>query len=143
MNKEEKENKKEIEKMLELSNKKFWNSLNEQQKKAVVDKYYTLRSIEHLNIDKVLEINSNLRFNFYILFLGLGLGVFGNMFAEIISNFLKLTFGSIFYNCFTIALFVFLLILGFRETRKVGAEHLGENKVLEHLLDLVKKDNIK
>jgi hypothetical protein len=143
MTKEEEVAREDIKARLKKSNKKLWNSLSDEEKEKAVSKYYSLRSINYLKLDRVLEQNSTLRKDLFLLLFALVLGVSGNLFADVVSDFLKDFLGTINYNILVFVFFVGLVFLGFKEINKGSIEHLRENEVLENLLDLVNKDNNK
>lgn len=139
MNKEKeiKKDKKFIEKRLRSSNKKRWNTLTSEEREAVVNKYYDLRSIERLGIDKILDDNRNLRSNFVFLVIGVVLGVFGNVLASIWMQYLP---KDLLHEIIMVVVIVIFLVWGVPRLGDIlSADHLRQDDVLEHLLRLVKK----
>lgn len=143
MEKEEKniqDEKRAIIKRLKSSNKKKWDALTPEEQEAVVNKYYSLRSIDHLGIDKVLENNWNLRGNFAFLILGIIFGIVGNLFGDILFKYLPEN--NLLYDIFICISFLLLLWwLIVREIDNFAADHLGGWGALEYLLKLVEEDN--
>jgi len=133
----EKEDKREIEKRLKLSNKDKWKVLTFTERQAVINKYYNLRGIEHLGIDKILDDNRNIRLNFSFLLLGLLLGILGSSFANIIIQFEP---KNQLINIFMLLLLAFFFWYIIKLMDKMSVEHLYQEDVLDHLLKLVKQD---
>jgi hypothetical protein len=133
----EKEDKREIEKRLKLSNKDKWKVLTFTERQAVINKYYNLRGIEHLGIDKILDDNRNIRLNFSFLLLGLLLGILGSLFANIIIQFEP---KNQLINIFMLLLLAFFFWYIIKLMDKMSVEHLYQEDVLDHLLKLVKQD---
>lgn len=132
-----KADKKEIGKRLRLSDRKTWDGLKLEEQEAVINKYYARRSIEHLGIDKILDDNRNLRFNYALLVIGVLLGIFGNIFADILMQFEPKNYFIDSLILVLIGVFLWCLI---RRMDKMGAEHLYQEDILGYLLSEVKKD---
>lgn len=138
MEKQEKEIlevKKDIAKRLWWSNKELWQSLSEAERMAVVDLYYHTYDIENAGILYVLDGNRNLRRSAGFLLLGLLLGVFGGAAGNI---FLKYLPQNGLWDVLVVLAFFCLLYLFIYFIEKQSAQNLGEDRVLEHLLKLVK-----
>ncbi|HUC01374.1 MAG TPA: hypothetical protein VMA75_00515 [Candidatus Paceibacterota bacterium] len=130
------EDKKEIADRLRSSDVEKWNSLSPEDQKAVVDEFYDFRTPKSFEINKILDDNRNLRQTLYTLVLGLLLGIFGNIFADIIIQYKPK--GPIF-DFIAIVLF-FLLLWGLvKQIQNLIAEHLNEGEVLDYFLAIVKK----
>jgi hypothetical protein len=133
----EKDDKRDIGERLRLSDKETWDSLKSEERGAIINKYHSLRSINHLGIDKILDDNRNLRFNFSLIFIGVLLGIFGNIFADILMQFEP--------KNYSIDIFI-LILLGFflwrlaKRIDKLSVEHLYQEDILGYLLSEVKKD---
>ena len=101
--------------------------------------------ISHLGIQRVLEDNANTRKNLATLFLGLLFGIFGSAFSTVVTKYLYLAVALV-----TTCVWVGDAIIGvgfcifsvwfFRELQKILAEHLAEEDVLGHLVEMVESD---
>lgn len=120
---------------LERSNKQVWRQLSSKDRKAVIDLFYRATDIESSGLSNILEINRNLRVNVGSLALGATLGIFGGFAADAIRRHLP---QSGFVDAFFIIVFIGVIWQTFRLMSEVGAEHLGDHRVLEHLVRMAK-----
>lgn len=141
MDKLEKEIREEITNRLRFSDKKLWNLLSTEQKEAVVDKYYHARDIKNIGLNSVLENNRQMRKDLGFMILGLSLGIFSNLVINLVFKYLPKN--SLLFDISIGAGFIILLVWTFKEFEKLSAEDLGNNKVLNYLLDQVEKDGLK
>lgn len=132
-----KEEKIDIAKRLKSSNSRVWDTLTPTKQLAVVDKYYELRGIDHLGIDKILDDNRNIRSSMAFLLLGLLLGIFGNIFASIL---LKYEPHGILWDVISIIACIVLFCFLARQIDKWSADHLGWSDALNHLLKMTEED---
>ncbi|MFA6602129.1 MAG: hypothetical protein WCT02_04745, partial [Candidatus Paceibacterota bacterium] len=88
MSKYEQESKKDIEKILKLSNKAQWGSLTSKERELVVSKYYDLRSIKSVGIQSVLNNNRDVMRSMALLVMGLLLGIFGGVASDVLMKYL-------------------------------------------------------
>jgi uncharacterized membrane protein YeaQ/YmgE (transglycosylase-associated protein family) len=137
MDKLEEDTKKDIAKRLKTSDKKKWNSLTEEERKLVVDKYYDLRGIEHLGLDRIIDDYISTRKNFAFMIMGILLGVIGSIFGSILSKYLL---NNTISDLLTVAFCFGLLFYFIHSFDKLLLENLNREDVLGHLLELVKKD---
>jgi len=140
MDKDEEVVKKDISKRLRMSDKKKWNSLTEEERKLVADKYYDLRSIKHLGIEKILDDYTYLRRSVYLLIIGVLLGIIGSAVGDILNEYLLVNFLPKPITAFIGLGFFFYFV---HLSEKLAAENLGNQDVLGHLLKLVKKNKQK
>lgn len=139
--KEIKEAREDVEERLRLSNKKLWQSLPEEKRKEVVEKYINIIDEANKSIFDILEKDFLIRQQFAFLLIGLLLGIVGNLFTDAFStNLKKLTGEGFLYVtlCFVAFYLGIKLILRFMNTN--SGENLRRNKVLEKLIDLLNKD---
>lgn len=134
------ETKRDIAKRLAMSNEELWVNLSEGQRAAVVNKYYKLSSVEHMGIRSVLESNRNLRRNLGVLIIGVLLGSFGSMVATIAIKYLP---SGIWFDILAVLGFLVLLGVFIQLVDEMSAENLAVNRILENLLELVRKDQEK
>jgi len=135
----EQEAKEEIAKRLQRSNKKLWDEMTEEERVGVSTLYYESRGLKYLGIEKILDYNTSLYQNSGFLLLGLILGVFGNL----IANILQKAFDEIPLGLSAISILVlFLLVLwGFMHfVESAAAENLADDQVLEYFLEKIRKD---
>jgi len=134
--KQMKSDKQNIAKRLKSSNSKVWDTLTPAKQAAVVNKYYELRGIDHLGIDKILDDNRTIRSNMALLLLGLLLGIFGNIFASIL---LKYEPQGVLFDMLNIIACIALFFFLSDQIDKWSADHLGWSDVLNRLLKMVEK----
>lgn len=131
------ENKKSIAKVLKLSDKKLWGSLSDDERNAVVDEYYNSSSIEKIGIRRVLDDNRTVRRSIAMLLLSGLLGLSGGIASNVILKYIP---SSFFNDMLFLAVFAVMLVFLFYIIDRVSAESLGQDHVLEHLLDIARKN---
>jgi hypothetical protein len=137
MSKYEQESKKDIEKILKLSNKAQWGSLTSKERELVVSKYYDLRSIKSVGIQSVLNNNRDVMRSMALLVMGLLLGIFGGVASDVLMKYLP---SDIWFDVVFLLFCLVFIIHFFHFTEKIVSDNLREDNVLGHLLDLVKED---
>jgi hypothetical protein len=132
---------KELSKRLKLSNPKKWKQLNDEERSLIVRKYYEIRDADYKNITFLLREHADNRRQFSILFVGVLIGVLANPISTIISKYLpSATMSDDLLNLTFFALILSLLVL---TVNRSSAEWLGDENVIERLLEIVKQTSHK
>lgn len=125
---------------LRMSNKDFWDKLSNSDREAIIKKYHDLYDIKEIGVRYILDQNHNLRSSVYLLFIGMIFGLVGGAVSNIWLEYFSLNL--IFRITITLC-FVVLIIKFLKMVEKDLAYDLGRNKILENLLELVKKEDKK
>ncbi len=123
--------KKEVEKRLKESDPRRWAELSNLEKEEVANEYIRRRSIEHLGIDKILGAGRSIKIDAYFVLLGLVLGVFGNIVADVLQ---RHTAKNTFSDILSIGAFILLIVYTIRKIEKADSEILGKEKIIDKLL---------
>ncbi len=134
MSKYKEEALKSIRKRLEISDRKKWKTLTDEQKGLVVNTYYQIRDTDYQNINFLLREHAGEKKQFIFLMLGIGMGVFANPVSSIL---LKYFPAETVWDDLLTALFFGLLLTWFVILfMRMSAESLGEEGVIERLLEI-------
>lgn len=138
MDKLEQEVKKDIAKRLKLSNQKLWDSLSFEDREIIVNKYYHSRDIEKVGLVSILENNRQMRKDIGFMFLGISLGLFGNIFINIVFKYFPKD--SWIFDLLISVGFIILIYYIIKQFEKFTYEDLDDNNVLGYLIDQVEAE---
>lgn len=140
MSKYEDEIKKDIRDRLILSNKKLWKSLSSEMQKKVVDTYYKIRDVDYSNINRVLRENANSRREVNFIFIGVFLGIFGNIIADVVVKYFPARdwVDDLAVAVFFLSALLFLLASLSRDLSR----SLEDDRVLLRLIEIVIAEKI-
>lgn len=127
----------EIRKRLKVSDRRKWETLTDEEKDLAVDTYYNLRNTDFQNINFLLREHAAEKKEFFFLVLGIAMGVFANPISTILLK--HLPSETIWQDMLTGSFFALLLVWTTVLFMRMSAESLGEEKVIERLLEIGKQ----
>ncbi len=142
MNRQEKDiawAKKDIAKRLRWSNKILWESLSEDERNLIVDKYYHSSDIENIGIHQALEANRNISRQLILLLVGTMFGVLAGIFANIIQKYFPQSFS---FDIFFVIVFITCTVFLFRSINQLSSDRLREDRALEYFVNLIRSGNM-
>lgn len=134
----EKEILKDLEKRLKMSDPKKWNLLSDEEKFLIVRKYYEIRETDYQNINFLLREHANDRRQISLLFVGVLIGILANPISTIIIKYLPST--TLVDDLLNLALFGSILIFLVLVANRFNSEWLGDENIIERLLQIVKQE---
>jgi hypothetical protein len=137
MSRYEKEILEDIGKRLKVSDPKKWNSLSTEEKDLVVKTYYYIRDIEYQNLIHLLREHAGERKQFIYLILGIGMGLFASPISTIALKYFPSE--SVWDDLRTGVFFALLLYLFVKLIFRASAESLGDENVIDRLLEAGKQ----
>ncbi len=140
MSKYEKEILKDIKKRLKTSNPRKWRTLTESQRESLPKTYYQIRDTDYKNINFLLREHADERKQFYFLILGVCIGIFAAPISSILLKYLPAETG--WDDLRTVSLFAFLLLGLVLLFTRASAESLGDENVIERLLEIMEQGDI-
>lgn len=124
----------DIRKRLETSDRKKWKTLSEEQRELAVQTYYWIRDTDYKNINYLLKEHAGEKKQFIFLVLGIGMGVFANPISSILLKYFPAE--SIWDDLLTATFFALLLAWFVILFMRMSAESLGDENVIERLLEI-------
>jgi hypothetical protein len=141
MTKEEKEiqeTKKNIVKRLSSSNPEIWESISEEQKNKAVEIYFHLFDVEEVGLRGAVDNIWQVRFGFYMTFLGCFMGVIGGIFGNVLTRYIP---SGTVWDISILLSFILSFIFIYRDIEKLSIKDLRDHKILEHLIKSQNKNN--
>lgn len=131
------ETKKFVEKKLPIMLKGYWEKLNYESKKEMIDEATEMFHEEWQDMEEVFNTIKNRRETYFALFLGVMLGIVGGLLSNIIHTIL-LQYGTIYYISSVVA-FLVLIVFVIKFVQDKDNSTIRSNKTLLSFLKVVKE----